>query len=75
MTCPHQSQPAGKDTGRRICALDLYGGTPFVGTCNACIAAGHNTPEHAADMAARYEKSHPSAHRGLSGCCDRADLR
>lgn len=52
MTCPHQSKPAGKDTGRRICALDLYGGRPFVGTCARCMSRGENTPEHAAKLKA-----------------------
>jgi hypothetical protein len=44
MTCPHQSQPPGKDTGRRICALNRFNGRPFVGQCNACIKAGANRP-------------------------------
>jgi hypothetical protein len=42
MTCPHQSQPPGKDTGRRLCALGYANGRPFVGACNICIAKGQN---------------------------------
>ena len=70
--CPHQSFPPGKDTGRRICALGLHGSRPYVGACAYCITAGENTPEHAARVAARYEKSHPSQRRRISGCCDSA---
>ena len=36
MTCPHQSQPKGKDTGRRLCALGLHSGRPWIGNCNKC---------------------------------------
>jgi hypothetical protein len=73
MTCPHQSQPPGKDTGRRICAIGLYGGKPFVGNCNACVKAGENTLEFADQLKQRGERSHPSTRNRISGCCDRAD--
>jgi hypothetical protein len=42
MTCPHQSKPHGKDTGRRLCALGRFHGKPFIGQCNLCIEAGYN---------------------------------
>jgi hypothetical protein len=71
MTCPHQSRPNPR--GRFTCALGLYGGRPYLGNCHACIAAGHNTPEHAASLDLRRAKSHPSTRPRISGCCDRAD--
>ena len=40
MTCPHQSQPPGKDTGRRLCAIGRYGGRPYLGNCMECQAQG-----------------------------------
>jgi hypothetical protein len=49
MTCPHQSQPPGKDTGRRLCALGWFGGKPFLGNCMDCIKRGRNTPEARAE--------------------------
>ena len=42
MTCPHQSQPKGKDTGRRLCAIGRFHGRPFIGQCKLCIEAGYN---------------------------------
>jgi len=72
MTCPHQSQPPGKDTGRRLCVIGLFGGKPFLGNCNACIAAGNNTQEFAAELFARAERSHPATAPRASGCCDSA---
>jgi len=36
MTCPHQSQPPGIDTGRRRCAINNFNGTPFLGQCLTC---------------------------------------
>lgn len=36
MPCPHQSNPPGKDTGRRLCAIGNFNGRPFLGQCNAC---------------------------------------
>jgi hypothetical protein len=73
MTCPHQSQPPGKDTGRRLCAIGWHGGKPFVGNCQACIAAGRNTPEARQQADAKAERTHPSDKPRIRGCCDRAD--
>jgi hypothetical protein len=73
MTCPHQSQPPGKDTGRRLCKIGLYGGKPFIGNCNACVEAGENTEEFAKTLQERGIKSHPADKKKISGCCDRAD--
>ena len=72
MTCPHQSQPPGKDTGRRLCALGLYGGKPFLGVCQRCIANGENTPEFARQLEARAAAAHPDGATKISGCCDSA---
>jgi len=69
-TCPHQSRPPGKDTGRRLCAIGIYGGRPFVGNCAACMAAGENNQEFADALNSRAETSHPSIGRMISGCCD-----
>jgi hypothetical protein len=44
MTCPHQTRPPGKDTGRRLCDLGRFKGRPWLGQCNACIKAGANRP-------------------------------
>jgi hypothetical protein len=73
MTCPHQSKPPGKDTGRRLCAIGWYGGKPFVGNCTSCITAGRNTPEAKAEADTRAERTHPSDKPRIRGCCDRAD--
>jgi len=35
-SCPHQSKPPGKDTGRRICAIGLFAGRPWAGNCSTC---------------------------------------
>ena len=70
MTCPHQSQPPGKDTGRRMCAIGLYGGRPWIGTCNSCIKAGENTEAFVQELAARFNKTHPASAKKISGCCD-----
>jgi hypothetical protein len=51
MTCPHQSQPQGKDTGRRLCAIGWFGGKPFLGNCLDCIKHNRNTPEAKAEAA------------------------
>jgi hypothetical protein len=40
MTCPHQSMPPDKDTGRRLCSLGRFGGRPWAGQCAACQRAG-----------------------------------
>jgi len=72
MTCPHQSQPVGKDTGRRLCAMGLRGGQPYIGECINCMARGENTPEFAAQLAERSERSHPATAARVSGCCDSA---
>jgi hypothetical protein len=71
MTCPHQSRT--RDRGQFICALGWYGGRPWLGNCNQCMAAGRNTPEAKAAADAKAEASHPSNRPRLSGCCDRAD--
>jgi hypothetical protein len=72
MTCPHQSQPPGKDTGRRICKIGLYGSKPYLGNCHACISAGENTPDFAAKLTDRAAQSHPANRAKVSGCCDSA---
>ncbi|MFZ4778512.1 MAG: hypothetical protein ACOYM3_24340 [Terrimicrobiaceae bacterium] len=36
MTCPHQSQHPGKDTGRRLCAIGNFAGRPWLKNCLAC---------------------------------------
>jgi len=72
MTCPHQSQPKGKDTGRRFCSVGLYGGKPWIGNCRACIQAGENNPEFAASLTDRAARSHPANRAKVSGCCDSA---
>jgi len=73
VTCPHQSQPPGKDTGRRLCAIGLYGGKPFLGNCNACVAANENNQSFADSLSDVLSKSHPAGINLISGCCDRAD--
>ena len=40
LECKHQSQPSGKDTGRRLCSIGHFNGRPFIGQCNACMDAG-----------------------------------
>jgi hypothetical protein len=73
MTCPHQSKPAGKDTGRRLCKIGLYGGKPFIGNCLKCIKSGENTETFAKSLSDRSAKSHPANRAKIHGCCDRAD--
>ena len=70
MTCPHQISM--DKTGRGKCSLGLYGGSPWLGNCLACIKAGENTPEFAAALFARVGKAHPSGKTKISGCCDDA---
>jgi len=55
-----------------LCGLGYYGGKVTVGTCNQCIERGQNNPQHAAELAARAERSHPSTAKRVSGCCDSA---
>ena len=69
MTCQHITT-ASKEYN--ACALGLYGGKPSHGTCARCIERGENTPEFAANLFARTEKTHPSSQRKISGCCDSA---
>ena len=38
--CPHFSR--ARDRGRGLCSLGRFGGAPFVGNCQTCIAAGDN---------------------------------
>jgi hypothetical protein len=71
MTCPHQSR--SRDRGAFTCALGWYGGRPFLGNCNACIAAGRNTPEARQQADAKAERTHPGDKPRIRGCCDRAD--
>ena len=70
MTCQHQFR--ARDRGQFKCALKLYGGNPWIGNCQDCIAKNQNNPQHAAELAARYERSHPSSAPRVSGCCDSA---
>jgi hypothetical protein len=55
------------------CDLGFFGGKPLLGNCRACIEAEENTPEFAAILKERLERSHPPTARRVSGCCDRAD--
>jgi len=55
-----------------VCLLGIYGGMPSHGTCKLCMERGQNNPEHAAELAARAERSHPPTARKVSGCCDSA---
>jgi hypothetical protein len=55
-----------------LCNLGMYGGKPSHGTCKLCIERGQNNPEHAAELAARAERSHPPTAKRVSGCCDSA---
>jgi hypothetical protein len=73
MTCQYQTRPAGKDTGRRLCALNWASGRPYVGECQKCITAARNTPEAYAAALALAQTSHPPDAEPCSGCCDRAD--
>jgi hypothetical protein len=69
MNCPHIKE---KSWQFNICALGMYGGRPSHGTCKVCIERGQNNPQHAAELAARAERSHPSIAKRVSGCCDSA---
>jgi hypothetical protein len=69
MTCPHITTSAKE---YNACALGMYGGRPSHGTCNRCIERNQNNPQHAAELAARAERSHPSTAKRVSGCCDSA---
>jgi hypothetical protein len=55
-----------------VCALGMYGGKPSHGTCKLCIERGQNNPQHATELAARAERSHPPTAKRVSGCCDSA---
>lgn len=63
-----------KTTSREynVCGLNLYGGKPSHGTCQACLAKGQNTPEYAKELFAKAERTHPSSRPRVSGCCDSA---
>jgi hypothetical protein len=69
MTCPHITTSTKE---YNACGLGLYGGKPSHGTCQQCIAKNQNNPQHAAELAARAERSHPSTAKRVSGCCDSA---
>jgi hypothetical protein len=71
VTCHHQSRI--RDRGQFTCALGWYGGKPWLGNCNQCMAAGRNTLEAKAAADSRADRAHPSSLARLSGCCDRAD--
>ena len=68
--CKYRTARSGLSS---ICELGLYGGKVTDGTCRRCISKENNTPEYAAELFARSERSHPSGVKRLSGCCDRAD--
>ncbi len=70
MTCSHQSRT--RDRGQFRCGIKLYGGNPWLGNCQACIAKGQNTETYAQELFARTEKTHPSSQHKISGCCDSA---
>lgn len=72
MICPYQTR--ARDKGRFACALGMHGGSPWPKACLDCLAAGQNTPEYAAELAARRARSHPEDVPPVQGCCDRADL-
>jgi hypothetical protein len=69
MTCPHTTSTFRE---YNACALGLYGGKPSHGTCRLCVERGENTPEFAAQLATRSERSHPATVARVSGCCDSA---
>jgi hypothetical protein len=69
MTCPHITTSAKE---YNACGLGMYGGRPSHGTCALCVERGQNNPQHAAELAARAERSHPSTAKRVSGCCDSA---
>jgi len=54
------------------CELGLHGGTPHEGNCIACINAGENNKEYAEKLFARYNQTHPTSVKRISGCCDSA---
>ena len=70
ITCPHWSR--SQDRGQGKCVLGLYGGAPWVGNCLACMARGENTPEFAAALFARADRTHPADRQRISGCCGSA---
>ena len=69
MTCKHITTSFKEFN---VCALGMYGSKPSHGTCKLCIERGQNTPQHAAELAARAERSHPPTAKRVSGCCDSA---
>jgi hypothetical protein len=69
MTCQHITNSTKE---YNTCGLGMYGGKPSHGTCKLCIERGQNNPQHAAELAARAERSHPSTAKRASGCCDSA---
>lgn len=72
MTCPHQTKPQGKDTGRRYCALGWYGGEPWAGNCLDCLKHERNTADAKAIFDATQQRAHPPSAPRVSGCCDSA---
>ena len=72
ISCAHYSRELGNNR-HGLCALGWFGGKPFSGQCQQCLAKARNTPEAYADAQARHARTHPEPFRGISGCCDRAD--
>jgi len=68
--CPHQAALVPPVKNRFTCGLGFYGGKPYLGNCTECATSGENTPEHAAQLIATREISHPSNKPAVSGCCD-----
>jgi hypothetical protein len=54
------------------CLLGFYGSNPQAIHCALCISNRENTPEFAAILKERMERSHPPTARRVSGCCDSA---
>jgi len=71
--CPHYSREAG-NRQHGLCALGWSGGRPFAGECLKCLKEERNTPAAYVAAQTRHARTHPEPFRGLSGCCDRADL-
>jgi hypothetical protein len=54
------------------CKLGLHGGNPLKGNCLACIQSEENNQKYAKELFERYERTHPSTAKRVSGCCDSA---
>ena len=63
----------GTDKQRRgRCSLGMYGGFVTFGVCKMCIDRNQNNEEYAKELFAKVERTHPSNHARISGCCDSA---